>query len=233
MERTTKEEVVTPLAPAAAQDAQKPTKTRPAVTGWLLLVCLYIAVLNPIIFFLRYVDADNRYALSAPVDRIINPQTGEIDTNHADVSALNQEYHKIHQMEGTRRWLELALMVMSVYAGVQLWRRGTKGLSLAKGFLVLQTSYIIVMSFLFPQFWGLQGRSDAWDSVSWHTITAIISLGYLSVSKRVRSTYLADDGMRHCPICGARALPNLKYCLNHRNQTPVTPTDPPPNASAT
>ncbi len=140
------------------------------VRGWLLILCLNIAILDPftmLVTILVVTDATK-------------PYFGE----HPDLLRLCL-------VSGICR---LALAVFSVYAGVSLWRVLPGALSVAKKYLLCVVLYSVVAAFL-PVLVGVPKESYqefAGDTVFNSFVTMAYAMAwyvYLQRSKRVKATY--------------------------------------------
>ena len=140
------------------------------VRGWLLILCLNVAILDPLTMLLTIFL----------VTSATKPYFGE-----------HPELFRLCLASGICR---LALAVFSVYAGLGLWKVVPGALSVAKKYLLAVVLYSVVASFL-PALVGVPRESYqefAGDTVFNGFITmayAITWYIYLQRSKRVKATY--------------------------------------------
>ena len=140
------------------------------VRGWLLLLCLNIAILDPVTMLLTIF-----LVVSAT-----KPYFGE-----------HPELLRLCLVSGICR---LALAVFSVYAGLGLWKVVPGALSVAKRYLLAVVLYSVVASFL-PALVGVPQESYqefAGQTVFNSFLTmayAIVWYIYLQRSRRVKATY--------------------------------------------
>jgi hypothetical protein len=140
------------------------------VRGWLLILCLNIAILDPITMLLTIFL----------VTSATKPYFGE-----------HPELFRLCLASGICR---LALAVFSVYAGFGLWKVVPGALSVAKKYLLAVILYSLVASFL-PVLVGVPQESYqefAGETVFNGYITmayAITWYIYLQRSRRVKATY--------------------------------------------
>jgi hypothetical protein len=143
------------------------------VKGWLLILCLNIAILDPLTMLLTIFL----------VTGATKPYFGE-----------HPELLRLCLASGICR---LALAVFSVYAGLGLWKVVPGALPVAKKYLLAVVLYSVVASFL-PVLVGVPRESYqefAGDTVFNSFVTmayAIIWYIYLQRSKRVRATYASS-----------------------------------------
>ena len=140
------------------------------VRGWLLLLCLNIAILDPVTMLLTIF-----LVVSAT-----KPYFGE-----------HPELLRLCLVSGICR---LALAVFSVYAGLGLWKVMPGALSVAKKYLLTVVLYSVVASFL-PAFVGVPQESYqefAGQTVFNSFLTMAYAIAwyiYLQRSRRVKATY--------------------------------------------
>ncbi len=140
------------------------------VRGWLLILCLNIAILDPLTMLLTIFL----------VTSATKPFFGE-----------HPELFRLCLASGICR---LALAVFSVYAGLGLWKVVPGALSVAKKYLLAVVLYSVVASFL-PALVGVPRESYqefANDTVFNSFITMAYAIAwyiYLQRSKRVKATY--------------------------------------------
>jgi hypothetical protein len=140
------------------------------VKGWLLLLCINLAVLDPLAMLLNLFVVTN----------VSKPQFDA----HPDLLRLVL-------INGA---CSIALAVFSIYSGVSLWRVLPSGLKLAKKYL-LTASFYSLFSLVLPSLVGipaeLQGQVMSGSILN--SIVTILYLGawyhYLKRSKRVRATF--------------------------------------------
>jgi Protein of unknown function (DUF2569) len=142
------------------------------VRGWLLLLCLNIAVLDPLTMLLTIFLVTNA----------TKPYFGE-----------HPELLRLCLASGVCR---LALAVFSVYAGIGLWKIVPGALSVAKKYLLAVVLYAVVASSL-PIIVGVPRESYqefAGQSAFNSFLTMAYAIAwylYLQHSKRVKATYLS------------------------------------------
>lgn len=140
------------------------------VKGWLLILCLNVAILDPLTMLLTVFL----------VTDATKPYFGE-----------HPELFRLCLASGVCR---VALAVFSVYAGLALWRIAPGAVSVAKKYLLAVLLYSLVASFL-PVIVGIPRESYqefAGQTVFNSFLTmayAITWYIYLQRSKRVRATY--------------------------------------------
>ena len=140
------------------------------VRGWLLLLCLNIAILDPVTMLLTIF-----LVVSAT-----KPYFGE-----------HPELLRLCLVSGICR---LALAVFSVYAGLGLWKVVPGALSVAKRYLLAVVLYSVVASFL-PALVGVPQESYqefAGQTVFNSFLTMAYAIAwyiYLQRSRRVKATY--------------------------------------------
>jgi hypothetical protein len=140
------------------------------VRGWLLILCLNIAILDPLTMLLTIFL----------VTSVTKPYFGE-----------HPELFRLCLASGICR---LTLAVFSVYAGLGLWKVVPGALSVAKKYLLAVVLYSVVASFL-PALVGVPRESYqefAGDTVFNSFITMAYAIAwyiYLQRSKRVKATY--------------------------------------------
>jgi hypothetical protein len=140
------------------------------VRGWLLILCLNIAIFDPVTMLLTIF-----LVVSAT-----KPYFGE-----------HPELLRLCLVSGICR---LALAVFSVYAGLGLWKVVPGALSVAKKYLLAVVLYSVVASFL-PALVGVPQESYqefAGQTVFNSFLTmayAIVWYIYLQRSRRVKATY--------------------------------------------
>lgn len=144
------------------------------VRGWLLFFCVTLVFLNPLAtlgFF--------GYSLSQIVpafDRL----PGLLVVAIADGVA------------------SLALMSLSVYAGISLWRVRPNAVKSAKTFLLAGVAYVLISPLLIllsglPIGVAASTLPDAYLSAGRSLVYYAIWFNYLRTSKRVQATYLPPD----------------------------------------
>ncbi len=140
------------------------------VRGWLLILCLNIAILDPVTMLLTIF-----LVVSAT-----KPYFGE-----------HPELLRLCLVSGICR---LALAVFSVYAGLGLWKVVPGALSVAKRYLLAVVLYSVVASFL-PALVGVPQESYqefAGQTVFNSFLTMAYAIAwyiYLQRSRRVKATY--------------------------------------------
>jgi hypothetical protein len=144
------------------------------VKGWLLILCLNVAILDPATMLLTIFL----------VTSATKPYFGE-----------HPELLRLCLASGVCR---LALAVFSVYAGLGLWKIVPGAVSVAKKYLLAVVLYSVVASFL-PVLVGVP--QDSYQEFAGQTVFnsfltmayAITWYIYLQRSKRVRATYYTVD----------------------------------------
>ncbi len=140
------------------------------VKGWLFILCLNVAVLDPITMLLTIFLVTNA----------TKPYFGE-----------HPELLRLCLASGVCR---LALAVFSIYAGIGLWRAVPGALSVAKKYLMAVVLYAVVASLL-PVIVGMPRES--YEEFAGQTLFnslltacyATLWYVYLLHSRRVRATY--------------------------------------------
>jgi hypothetical protein len=148
------------------------------VKGWLLLLCVSLAILDPLAGFIN---------LMAVTDAL-KPYF------HQDPALF-----KLVLIGGV---CSICLFVYSIYAGVSLWRVAPNAVTSAKRYLVVLFHYSFFSLFL-PHLVGLSEKTQP-EIYKVYPINNLIvmlyaSLWYLYIrkSKRVKATYGEDGPTRH------------------------------------
>ncbi len=145
------------------------------VRGWLLLLCLNLAVFDPSAVLVNLFMATN--------------STGSDFENHPELFRLTL-------IGGVPR---IALMVFSLYAGLCLWKMVPGAVAVARRYLVC-LFFFTVFSLFLPNIVGVTDKLYPGFSTI-NNLNVVVTMAhvaawylYLGMSKRVRATYL-DDGV--------------------------------------
>jgi hypothetical protein len=152
-------------------------KARP-VGGWLLVLCILLTFVSPLV---RAAEIIGGWVMT--YDTVTNPffGLGAIPLVHpVVVAALNT-------------LVGIALIVMSIVAGLRLWRLRAGALRSARTFMLLLVAQAMLNAILTS---AEAARREQWDDVGQTVrgvygpaVFAAVWLSYLSRSKRVRETY--------------------------------------------
>lgn len=144
------------------------------VKGWLLLLCVNLAILDP--FAMLFNLASVTYLTKPHFDKF--PQL-------------------LHLMV-VGGGLSLALTVFSIYAGISLWRVFPNALSVARKYLTAVFLYSIFSVFL-PSLVGLpeKAKEEFSANTAFNSMITILYVAcwyvYLKRSKRVKATYKTES----------------------------------------
>jgi hypothetical protein len=158
------------------QEETKTEATKPklkGVKGWLLLLCLNLAVFDPTAVLLNLFMATN--------------STGADFGKHPELLRLTF-------IGGVPR---IALMVFSLYAGLSLWKMVPGAVATARKYLVCLFLFSMFSLFL-PNMVGVTEKLYPGISAA-NDINVMITMAhiaawylYLGLSKRVKATYIED-----------------------------------------
>ena len=144
------------------------------VRGWLLILCLNVAILDPLTMLLTIFL----------VTDATKPYFGE-----------HPELLRLCVASGVCR---LALAVFSVYAGISLWRVLPGAVAIAKKYFMAVVLYAVLASAL-PVIVGMPKESYQ-EFAAQSTFNSFLTMAYaiawyiyLQLSKRVRATYTSGD----------------------------------------
>lgn len=156
-------------------------EARPAIGGWLLLLCISLTILSP---------ALTLYTL-------VGDWTASADDARLFPVALDETI------------LTAAISAFGILAGIQLWRRASGAVALAKTFLLAYLAGALLLPFAL-----IANASDGVLSGSFllasllplmrAAIAVAIWYSYLSISTRVRATYPASEPAYTVPPQTAR-----------------------------
>ena len=144
------------------------------VRGWLLLLCLNLAVFDPSAVLVNLFMA--AHSTGSDFDR-------------------HPELFRLTLIGGVPR---IALMVFSLYAGLCLWKMAPGAVAVARKYLVC-LFFFSVFSLFLPDMAGvtedLYPGLSAVNDINVMITTAYVAVWYLylGVSKRVRATYSGDE----------------------------------------
>jgi hypothetical protein len=140
------------------------------VRGWLLLLCLNLAVFDPVLV-------------------LVNLFMG---TQAADFNR-HPEMLRLTVVAGVPT---IALMVFSLYAGLSLWKRVPGAVAVARKYLICLLLFSVLSLFL-P---GMVGIREAAEVAALNTLGVVITTihvaawyVYLIFSKRVKATYAPEQ----------------------------------------
>ena len=80
-------------------------------------------------------------------------------------------------------------MVLSLYVGIQLWRKHKLAVQHAKTYPITEGIYIVFATVVLPNFWNLTIPQDAAWVIGWHIMPISMIYAYLKRSRRVLATY--------------------------------------------
>lgn len=157
----------------ATSDAEPEHKR---VRGWLLLLCVSLAIINPLLAFTDAVVTFRYNGLHpAPLPGISRVVTAGV-------------------------LLEVGVACFSLYAGFTLWAVMPNAVKVAKAYLLAHLSYAVI-TFLMPLLAGLSPQ-DSWimlrlgmNGLARSFIYVAAWYAYLSRSERVKATYAEDAGV--------------------------------------
>jgi len=145
-----------------------------SVGGWLLLLCFALTI-------------------GGPLRTIYN-----LITSYNETSPYFDQFPGLLNLLYFDGFLSLALMVLSIRAGIALWRIKPGAVIIAKNYLSIFLGYSIIAVFI-PFTLGLPSEANE-AMIPEVTKTAIQSMfyfgiwyWYLNVSKRVKATYLSYE----------------------------------------
>lgn len=144
------------------------------VRGWLLLLCLSLAVLDP-------------FAALMSLFMVTDAAKPHFDQH--------PELFRLVLVSGV---LRIGLMVFSLYAGISLWRILPKGVAVAKKYLLAVFFYVVLSLFL-PSLVGVS-RELSNGMAGENLLNALLTLAYVVVwylylvrSRRVKATYYDSE----------------------------------------
>ena len=159
------------VVPPVSGDVVGPGLRLQGVRGWLLFFCITLVVLNPLASLFTF-------GLSlSQVSPALNRLPGLL------VVAI------------TDGLVSLALMALSVFAGVSLWRVRHNAVKWARTFLFAGVAYVLISPlFIFlaglPAALVVQALPNSYLSAGRSLVYYVIWLSYLARSKRVQATYV-------------------------------------------
>jgi hypothetical protein len=140
------------------------------VKGWLLLLCICLTVLDPVAIFFNLMMATN----------IARP--------------LFEEQPSLMRLMLVNGVCSIILILLSVHAGISLWRTHPRGVRYGKRYLVFASAYSLVSLYL-PRLLGVPDQEQQTISAvsTLNTFITIVYMaawyGYLTWSKRVALTF--------------------------------------------
>jgi hypothetical protein len=158
------------------EDVVDDLRTEPVgIKGWLFLFCVLLMIFDPLVIVVTlFVVSDG---LAARQD-------------------LGREMFRLIFVTGV---LKIGLAVFSLYAGVSLWRRAPRAVTLARTYLVAIGLSSVAFLFLPVLLGSKMTTAEALSSenvlnVLLTVVYVLLWLAYLSRSKRVRATYGLQEG---------------------------------------
>lgn len=151
-----------------------------SVGGWLLLLCLGLTIFSPLWTFYNLV------------------------TTYEQTHQLFNQYPGFQSVFYFDSFLSVGLMIFSIRAGICLWRIKPGAVKIAKNYLLIFLGYTIIAIFL-PFMAGLPSSANdiMIPEVIKGAVKSIFYFGvwysYLSVSKRVKATYLTYSFVEESP----------------------------------
>jgi len=150
------------------------TEKYTTVGGWLLLLCISLTILSPLVILYGLITA--------------------YDETHY-VFALFPGVQMVFYADAL---LSVLIIILCIRAGISLWTIRPNAVKIAKNFLLIYLGYLVIAAFL-PFLAGLPAEAN---KVMMPEITKSILRGliyvaiwylYLSVSKRVKQTYIYNE----------------------------------------
>ena len=143
------------------------------VGGWLLLLCLALAIFSPLRTLYNLI------------------------TSYNETVSLFNLYPGLRNLLYIDGFLSIAIMILSIRAGIALWTIKLNAVKIAKNYLWIFMGYSVVAIFL-PFTAGLP--SEANDAMIPEVIKSFVQsliyfgiwYSYLNVSKRVKATYYSE-----------------------------------------
>jgi hypothetical protein len=145
-------------------------RIKPIVGGWLMFFCLALTVFSPLATLYNFI------------------------TTYDIVMTLSESYPSFVTIFYIDSILGTAIMVLSIRAGVALWKVAPNAVRTARNYLLIYLGYIIISVFL-PFMAGLptEANEAMIPEVIAGAFKSLIFFGiwftYLNVSKRVKETY--------------------------------------------
>lgn len=173
--------VQTPVAhtPAVHTPMQLP-KNPFTVAQMMLGVCILLAVVIPATgfyqWFIRGVSDAYGIVDAGDVSQLLNNING---------SDLGKSYLQLFTL---RIALESPLLILSLYAGISLWKRKPGSLGLAKWFLLALVVFMVFSHLVFPHLFQLSENYDTTLAVEFWLAVALLAVCYylLQTSKQVK-----------------------------------------------
>jgi serine/threonine protein kinase len=159
-----------PSPRVSTNPASQPEHSYHGVQGWLLLLCVALTVISPLISIfaiLKSYNETSQHFVEFPGLKV---------TTHVDI------------------FLSLALIMLSIRAGVILWQGRPRAVQTARRYFYLSLGYLVVAVML-PFSAGLPSEvngamaDEALIQMPQYVFGPVIWLLYLSKSKRVRATF--------------------------------------------
>ncbi|MBW2132009.1 MAG: DUF2569 family protein [Deltaproteobacteria bacterium] len=141
------------------------------VGGWLLLLCIQLTILTPLYTFFYIINSYD----------VAKPYLVSIPEFKSFVDFYN--------------FIDVGFVIFSIYAGYSLWKRRYNAVKIAKIFLIAQLVYLVVIwidfyNSEFPNVIKIRIYEELGSQTFRSVIVFIVWFSYLTLSKRVKATYL-------------------------------------------
>lgn len=188
--------VQTPMAhtPAVHTPIQLP-KNPLTVAQMMLGVCILLAVVIPATGFYQWFvrGVSDAYGIvdAGDLSQLLDNGNGGSD--------LGKSYLQLFTL---RIALESPLLILSLYAGISLWKKRPGSLELAKWFLLALVVFMVFSHLVFPHLFGLSVHYDATLAVEFWLCVAVLGACYyfLQTSKQVKeyceAPLLSSEGVK-------------------------------------